>query len=149
MGAADVGLKIENGRQDRFTVKMNDKPPKDDEPADDLRLAIKVVDLESEFGLDAHGRPVTSLALVPSSVSSNGIDIKLKQPTEHKVLMDGIPKLIGDNRANRDTIRTQLKMHGHDINEKALSRALLALVEDGVLYKPDRSLYEIVDCMDI
>ena len=44
MGAADIILKIENGRQDRFTVKMNDKPPKDHELADDLRLEIKVVD---------------------------------------------------------------------------------------------------------
>jgi len=149
MGAADVGLKIENGRQDRFTVKMNDKPPKDDEPADDLRLEIKVVELEPEFGLDAHGRPVTSLALVPSSVSSIGVDIKLKQPTQHQVLMDAIPRLIGDNCANRDTIRTQLNSHGHDINEKALSRALSALVDDGVLHKPDRSLYEIAYCMDM
>ena len=92
---------------------------------------------------------MTSLVLVPSSVFSNGIDIKPKQPTQQKVLMDAIPKLIGDHRANRDTIRTQLKMHDHDINEKALSRALSALVEDGVLRKPDRSLYEIANCMDI
>ena len=148
MGAADIGLKIENGRQDRFTVKMNDKPPKDDEPADDLRLEVKVVELGPEFGLDAHGRPVTSLALVPSSVSSIGVEIKPKQPTQHQVLMEAIPKLIGDNRANRDTIRNQLKTHGHNINEKALTRALSALVDDGVLYKPDRSLYELAYCMD-
>lgn len=127
---------------------MNDKPPKDDEPADDLRLEVKVVELEPEFGLDAHGRPVTSLALVPSSVSSIGVEIKPKQPTQHQVLMEAIPKLIGDNRANRDTIRNQLKTHSHDINEKALTRALSALVDDGVLYKPDRSLYEIAYFMD-
>ena len=59
---------------------MNDKPPKDDEPADDLRLEVKVVELEPEFGLDAHGRPVTSLALVPSSVSSIGATLSLNSP---------------------------------------------------------------------
>ena len=127
---------------------MNDKPPKDDEPADDLRLKIKVVELEPEFGLDVHGRPVTSLALVPSSVYSIGVNIKPKQPTQHQVLMDATPRLIGDNRATRDTIRNQLKTHGHDINEKALSRALSALVDGGVLHKPDRSLCEIAFCMD-
>jgi len=149
MGAADVGLKIENGQRDRFTVKMNEKPPKDDEPADDLSLEIKVISLESEFGLDTQGRPVTSLVLVPSSAPNIELNIRPKQPTQHQVLMDAIPRLIGDSRTNRDTIRNQLKTHGHNINEKALTRALSALVDDGVLYKPDRSLYEIAYCMDI
>ena len=63
--------------------------------------------------------------------------------------MDAIPRLIGDNRANRDNIRTQLRTHGYKINKKALTRALSALVDDGVLYKPDRNLHEIAYCMDI
>lgn len=148
MGAADIGLKIENGRQDRFTVKMNDKPPKDDEPADDLRLEIKVVNLEPEFGLDAHGRPVTSLVLVPSSVSSFGVDIKPKQPTQHQVLMDAIPRLVGGKRASRDLIRGSIKSHGLDVNERAISRALSSLVDSGVFRKAGRDIYEPIHFMD-
>ena len=109
-------------------------------PGGDLRLEIKVIYFEPEFGFDAYGGPVSSLALFLSSVSSIKVDNKPKQPIQHQFLLDAITKLIGDNCANRDTILTQLKTHGHNINDKALTRAFSALVDDGVLYKPDRTL---------
>ena len=65
--------------------------------------------LEPEFGFDAHGRPVTSLAQFHSSVSSIKVDIRPKQPIQRQFLLDAITKLIGDNSANWDTILTQLK----------------------------------------
>ena len=42
---------------------MNAKPPKDDEPAPDLTLQIKIIDLSDGYGLDTQGKPITSLVL--------------------------------------------------------------------------------------
>ena len=70
-GAADIGLEIKNGKKDIFTVKMDAKPPKDDEPAPDLTLQIKIIDLSDGYGLDTQDKPITSLVLKKVDVGWN------------------------------------------------------------------------------
>ena len=142
-GAADIGLEIKNGKKDIFTVKMDAKPPKDDEPAPDLTLQIKIIDLSDGYGLDTQGKPITSLVLEKVDGGMEFLPPTPKAKTTQQRLFETVPGIIGSGQLTRDGIAKGLECVIEDVNSRTLSRALTALLKDGVLSQPSHGLYEV------
>ena len=142
-GAADIGLEIKNGKKDIFTVKMNAKPPKDDEPAPDLTLKAKIIDLSHKHGFDTQGEPITSLVLEKVDGGMEFLPPIPKAKTTQQRLFETVPGIIGSGQLTRDGIAKGLECVIEDVNSRTLSRALTTLLKDGVLSQPSHGLYEV------
>ena len=142
-GAADLGLQIRNGKNEKFLLKLDAKPPKDDEPAEDIHLQADVMDLSSTLGIDAEGKPITSLAL--KSICARAPEPKANhRPISAKaILSDTIKRMLGKGPAARQTILGKIKANDSSANSRAIDRALDSLCEDGVIYKPERGVYAL------
>ena len=151
-GAADLGLAIKYGKKDRFVLKLDAKPPKDDEPAPDLHLKAISTDLGKELGLDAEGQGITSLALELSEIKTAIEPDAIKPKTKQEVLNELVSDMLQERSLSRGAISKELKISDTDteFSNKTLTRALKAMVEGGVIFKRKHGVYELIQSeMDI
>ena len=149
-GAADLGLAIKYGKKDRFVLKLDAKPPKDDEPASDLYLKAISTDLSEELGFDAEGQAITSLALGLSEIRTPTEPDAIKPKTKHQVLNDLVTDMLMERSLSRAEICKELKISDIEFSGRTLTRALNAMLEGGVISKQKHGVYELIQSeMDI
>ena len=149
-GAADLGLAIKYGKKDRFVLKLDAKPPKDDEPALDLHLKANSTDLSDELGFDAEGQAITSLALELSETKISIEQNAIKPKSKAQVLNELIADFLHQRPMSRGAIKKELKISDTEFSDKTLTRALNAMLEGGVISKKKRGVYELIQSeMDI
>ena len=144
-GAIDQGLEIVNGTKDVFTLKLDAKPPKNDEPAKDMRLCVKHKDLSSVYGFDDAGEPITSLVLDQTDGSLQKIYSESKQPNLREQLYEPIKQALSGNTLSRQQIHAWLKLNGILFHTKNADRACDDLLARGELIKPGRGLYALAE----
>jgi hypothetical protein len=111
-GAVDVGLEIQNGRQTKFTLRCDAKPPKDDESAAPLTIQSHVIDLSEEFGFDDEGQPITSLALEKADRALLALADAPATPSLANQLEDVLPSIIGEKNLEQGRDSRNCKRRG-------------------------------------
>jgi hypothetical protein len=142
-GAADLGLQIRNGKKDQFVLKLDAKPPKDDEPAEDIHLQADVVDLRSTLGIDAQGNPITSLALKSIGAGVPEPEATHRPIPAKTILSETIKSFLCKGPVERKTILMQIEAFDPKASSRAVDRALDSLFEAGLIYKPKRGVYAL------
>ena len=149
-GAADLGLAIKYGKKDRFILKLDAKPPKDDEPALDLHLKAISTDLGEEFGFDAEGQAITSLALELSEIKPPKDLDNIKHKSKQQVLKKLVTDLLLEGPLSRGEICQKLEISDTEFSDKTLTRTLNAMLEGSVISKLKHGVYEYIQSeMDI
>lgn len=143
-GAADIGLEIKSGQQDKFTLKFDAKPPKDDEATAPLNLKIRVVDLSDTLGFDGEGQPVTSLVLDQADGPfSPDVNIP-KRVSDISRVSEMIFSSLNDGHLRRGEIVSNVLKQGFTGNPRTIDRALASLAKDEVIRQPEHGCYELV-----
>ncbi len=142
-GAADLGLAIRYGKRDHFILKLDAKPPKDDEPAPDLHLKAVVHDLSLNLGFDDEGKPISSLSLEINETIKvkevETVEVKSKQ----QVLIDLIMEILKKGTFSRSVICYGIERSNNSFSDKTISRALSSMLSDGILRQPKHGMYEL------
>jgi hypothetical protein len=135
-GAVDVGWAIENGRKEKFTVRFDDKPPKDDAPQRPLVLTTRRVDLSDLFGCDDEGRPYDSLVLEQVTP-----EMRVPKVTKQDQLKDLILGQLTEEPWARGHLLVAIKASGHTASDKTFGRALDGLVSEAKIERVGQGTY--------
>jgi hypothetical protein len=135
-GAVDVGWAIENGRKEKFTVRFDDKPPKDDAPQRPLVLTTRRVDLSDLFGCDDEGRPYDSLVLEQVTP-----EMRVPKVTKQDQLKDLILGQLTEEPWARGDLLLAIKARDHRASDKTFGRALDGLVSEAKIERVGQGTY--------
>ena len=141
-GALDQGLEIKGGRNHTFTLKLDAKPPKNDEPAPDIRIGTKSIDLSAHLGFDSAGEPITSIALVQASGPMQTNQSRQLQSLRQQ-LIESIKKVLSEGSLAKRDLLDSLALDEIKVGTKTIERLLKKLCDDGTLYKPAHGHYAL------
>jgi len=142
-GAADQGLAIRNGKRDHFILKLDAKPPKDDEPAPDLYLKAAIYDLSLDLGFNDEGKPISSLSLeLDESIKVKEVET-VEVKSKKQALIDLIMEILKKGPLSRSEICYEIAGSSNNFSDKTISRALSSMLNCGVLWQPKHGKYEL------
>ncbi len=142
-GAADQGLAIRYGKRNHFILKLDAKPPKDDEPAADLYLKAVVHDLSLDLGFDDEGKPISSLSLeLDESIKVKEVET-VEVKSKQQVLIDLIMEILKKGPLSRAVICHGIAGNSNNFSDKTISCALSSMLSGGVLRQPKHGQYEL------